>query len=100
MMTLNGVDVYIWSPTTPELPKQHGKLTLTLISNRGTRIYPGPAPEIDLLDWPRCRYVSDEEVTDAEIHDLLGVITNLGYRWTKCQKLLRQDGVNQYSEPY
>lgn len=100
MMQLHGVDIYIWSPTTPEVPKTHGKLTLTLISNRGTRIYPGPAPEIDLLDWPRCRYESDEVVTDEDVQAIVNEITNQGFRWTKCQKLFRIDGVNQYSQPY
>lgn len=100
MMTLHGVDVFIWTPTTPELPKEVGKFTLQLISNRGTKIYPGPAPDIDLLDWPRCRFVSDSEVTDTEVDALVQQITGLGYKWTKLQKLFRKDGVNQYSEPY
>lgn len=99
-MELHGVDIYIWSPTTPDMPKEYGKFTLKLISNRGTRIYPGPAPEIDLLDWPRCRYLSDTPVTDADVDALVGAITAQGFRWSKCQKLLVQDGVNQFSEPY
>jgi hypothetical protein len=100
MMNLHGVDVFIWSPSTPDLPKTIGKFALRLISNRGTKIYPGPAPEIDLLDWPRCRFVSDEEVEDSDIDALANEITRLGYRWTKLQKLFRKDGVDQFSEPY
>lgn len=100
MMTLHGVDVYIWIDTTPELPKTFGKMTLTLISNRGTRVYPPPAPDIALLNWPRCRYESDTELTDAEIQELVNEITKLGFRWTKCQKLFREDGNNLYSQPY
>lgn len=100
MMTLHGVDIYIWSDTTPEIPKEFGSLILTLISNRGTRIYPGPVPDIHLLDWPRCRYESDTVVTDADIEAVVNAITAAGFRWTKCQKLFRIDGVNQYSQPY
>ncbi|MBV6457771.1 MAG: Isocitrate dehydrogenase [NADP] [Fimbriimonadaceae bacterium] len=100
MMTLHGVDVYIWSDTTPDVPKNHGGFELKLISNRGTRIYPGPAPEMDLLDWPRCRFVSETEVTDADIDALVNHLTGLGFRWTKCQKLFREDGNNLYSEAY
>jgi hypothetical protein len=100
MMTLHGVDVYIWTPETPDLPKEFGKFKLKLISNRGTKVWPPPAPDMHLLDWPRSRYVSDEEVTDQEIDELVAHLSGQGYRWTKCQKLFRKDGVNQYSEPY
>ncbi len=99
-MTLHGVDIFIWSAETPDVPKEFGPFTLDLISNRGTRIYPGPAPEMDLLDWPRCRYLCEEEVTHDQIDELVNKITSLGYRWTKCQKLFRIDGVNAFSQPY
>jgi hypothetical protein len=99
-MTLHGVDVYIWTPDTPDLPKEFGKFTLKLISNRGTKVYPPPAPDMHLLDWPRCRFVSDDEVSDQEVDELVAHLSGLGWRWTKCQKLFRKDGVNQYSEPY
>lgn len=98
---LHGVDIYIWSATTPDVPKTFGKFTLKLISNRGTKIYPGPAPEIDLLDWPRCRYESEEVVTNDEIDALIAEITKAGFSWNKCQKLHRDDeGNNLYSQPY
>ncbi len=99
-MTLHGVDIFIWSADTPDVPKEFGPFTLALISNRGTRIYPGPAPEMDLLDWPRCRYFCEEEVTHDQIDELVNKITSLGFRWTKCQKLFRIDGVNAFSQPY
>lgn len=99
-MTLHGVDVYIWTPETPNLPTQIGKFSLVLISNRGTRVWPPPAPDIKLLDWPRCRYVSDEVVTNEEVEALARELTAAGYTWTKLQKLFREDGVNLYSEPY
>jgi len=100
-MNLHGVDIFIWSSTTPEVPKEIGKFTLILISNRGTKIYPGPAPEIELLDWPRTRYCCDSVVTDAEVDEIVQKISALGFTWTKCQKLYRsEDGTNLYSEPY
>lgn len=100
MMNLHGVDVYIWNETTPDIPKSYGPFTLALISNRGTKVYPGPVPDMDLLDWPRCRYLSDTEVTDAQIDELVLHLSSLGWRWTKCQKLFRKDGVDQFSQPY
>ena len=87
-MTLHGVDVYIWQDEQPALPTEFGPFTLKLISNRGTKVYPGPAPEMDLLDWFRCRY------------ELITALTEQGFRWTKTQKLFQIDGVDAFSQPY
>ncbi len=98
---LHGLDIYLWTPTTPDLPKEFRTMKLTLISNRGTRIYPPPAPEIDLLDYPRCRFESDTVVSNEDIDALVLHITELGWTWVKCQKLFRNDeGENLYSQPY
>lgn len=99
-MTLHGVDIYIWTPETPDLPQELGKFKLILISNRGTKIWPPPAPDIEMLDWPRCRYLCDDEVTHDEIDAIVREITSLGFKWTKCQKLFRRDGVDLFSQPY
>jgi predicted secreted protein len=100
MMILHGVDVYIRTPETPELPKEIGKFRLILISNRGTKVYPPPAPEMHLLDWPRCRFLSDEQVSDQEVDELVAHLSGLGWQWTKCQKLFKIDGVDAFSQPY
>jgi hypothetical protein len=55
---------------------------------------------MDLLDWPRCRFLSDEVVSDAEIDALVQHLSGQGFTWTKCQKLFRKDGVDQFSQPY
>lgn len=99
-MELHGVDVYIWTPETPDLPKEVGPLTLKLISNRGTKVYPPPAPDIHLIDWPRCRYFSETAITDKDADALLSKLTSDGWVWTKAQKLYRLDGVDQFSQPY
>ena len=100
MMSLHGVDVFLWHQGIPVAPKAFGAMTLVFISNRGTKVYPPPAPEIELLDWPRCRYLSDAEVTDADIDALIAHLTSLGWKWTKAQKLFRKEGVDQFSQPY
>ena len=100
MMTLHGVDIFIRTPQTPELPTEFGPFKLILISNRGTRIWPPPAPEMDLVDWPRARFLSDEVVTDVQVDELVGAITSLGYQWSMNQKLFRIDGVDAFSQPY
>jgi hypothetical protein len=99
-MNLHGVDVYVWSDGIPKVPDQVGKLSLTFISNRGTKVFPGPPPDIDFCDWPRCRYVSQEEIEDVEVARLLTELSEKGFRWTKAQKLFWKDGVKQYSEAY
>lgn len=99
-MILCGVDVFLWTPETPELPSQIGPFRLELISNRGTRVYPPPAPDIDLIDWPRVRFLSDEQVEDRQVDELLAELTAAGWVWTKSQKLYRKDGVNLFSQPY
>ncbi len=100
MMNLHGVDIYIWTPKTPDVPKEFGPFELKFITNRGTKVYPPPAPDMELMDWPRCRFLSDTEVTDKQIDDLVVHLTSLGWKWTATQKLFRKDGVDQFSQPY
>jgi hypothetical protein len=99
-MTLHGVDVYIWSESKPGIPDNLGAFTLKLISNRGTKVYPGPVPDMEMNDWFRCRYFSETEVTNAQIEEVLNHVTSLGLTWTKAQKLFRIDGVDAFSQPY
>lgn len=99
-MNLHGVDIYIWSPEMPDVPKEFGNFKLTMITDRGTRVWPPPAPDIAPSDWPRCRYESDSEASDSDVDALVNKISDLGYVWTKCQKLYRKDGNNLYSAAY
>jgi hypothetical protein len=100
MMTLHGADVYLRAPETPTLPDKLGPFALIFISDRGTRVYPPPAPDIEPSDWPRARYFSEEEVTPAQLDALASQITDLGFEWTMLQKLFRIDGNNAFSQPY
>lgn len=100
-MQLHGVDVYLWVTENPNIATQFGNLSLLFIANRGTRIYPVSAnPKMTENDWPQYRFVSDAPVADAEIETLLKALSDQGVKWTKAQKLYRQDGNNLYSEPY
>lgn len=99
-MTLHGVDVYLKTPETPTLPTEIGPFKLIFISDRGTRVWPPPAPDIDISDWPRARYFSDAQVTDAQVDELGAAITGLGFQWTNLQKLFMIDGSNAFSQPY
>jgi hypothetical protein len=98
-MKLVGADIYIWSEKMPDVPKEISPFSLLLISNRGTKIYPPPAPELEFNDWWRCRYRAQKEVSHADIQRLLDAVSQKNV-WTKVQKLFEINGVNAYSEPY
>lgn len=99
-MNLHGVDIYLWHEGIPDVPKQVGAFNLTFISSRGTRVYPPPAPDVEVSDWPQCRYLSDSVVSDSDIDALVCKLSGDGWKWTKCQKLFKKDGENLFSEPY
>jgi hypothetical protein len=99
-MDLHGVDVYLWTTKTPDLPMEIGKLKLDMISNRGTKVFPSDNPSTDSFDWPQCRYLSENPVSDNDVDALIAHLTSLGWRWTKTQKLYRKDGVDLFSQPY
>lgn len=98
-MTLVGADVYIWSEKMPDVPKQTGPFILLLISNRGTKVYPPPAPELECNDWWRCRFRAQREVSHTDVQALLDTVSQK-HVWTKVQKLFEINGANAYSEPY
>lgn len=99
-MDLHGCDIYLWSESIPKLPESVGGFKLIFISSRGTRVWPPPAPDVEISDWAQCRFLSDSVVGDKDVDQLVASLTGNGWRWTKCQKLYKKDGVNQFSEPY
>jgi hypothetical protein len=100
MMKLVGVDVYVESQTLPAVPKEHGTLKLTFVSNRGTRIWPGEPAQVALIDLMQCRYEAPGDVSEGDITQLLLDLDRAAFRWTKAQKLWAKDGEKMYSQPY
>lgn len=105
-MKLVGCDVFVYSPdtSTPDLPKQVGRLRLELMSNRGTKVWPTTAARLDYLaeEW-RCRYTTegDAPVQHADIDAVLQKIIADGKFWTRVQVLwLAKDGSRAFSQPY
>ena len=94
---LQGVDVFVRNDGMPSPPEKVGKLSLHLISNRGTKIYPGPTPEIYLVDHFRLRYRATEPISNDDIYLLLGEISKK-YEWMHIEKLHTIDGVAMYSK--
>lgn len=95
--TLRGVDVFVRNDGMPTPPAKVGNLELSLISNRGTKIYPGPTPDIYLVDQFRLRYKSTELVSNDDIYKLLAEISKQ-YEWMHIEKLHHIEGVAMYSK--
>ncbi len=97
--TLRGIDFFCDHSGLPPLPTQAGPFRLTLISNRGTKVFPGPTPPIDLVNCHRCRYISDGGVTDEQVLALIADLTAKGFRWMHIEKLHDgPDGVARYTK--
>ena len=103
-----GVDVFIESlehPTkigeTLSRIVEGSELTLKVISNRGTAVWPDTGHGTSLVDAYQCRFVVagavEAEVTDAQILTLLQKIS-ARYRWGHVEKLQRFDGKDAFSK--
>jgi isocitrate dehydrogenase (NAD+) len=99
--TLVGADVFVeWNATEqlPPIPKRSGPLELTMISNRGTRVYPPPIPQITMVNWFRCRYIAKTAISSEHIRMLASEIEQTGVRWMHIE-LLYHDGItSMYSK--
>ncbi|MBB74170.1 MAG: isocitrate dehydrogenase [Planctomycetaceae bacterium] len=105
---LRGVDVFIaWtdSDRNPDvlgegLARADGDgLTLSMITNRGLKVWPNGAPETFCTDHWRCRFgVADDASLEQErIFQLLSRVGALGYDVIKTEHLYTFDGVPGYS---
>ncbi|MGH9349950.1 MAG: NADP-dependent isocitrate dehydrogenase [Vicinamibacterales bacterium] len=102
-----GVDVFLqWAPGRPaELGTQLEKLAgpdtrLTMVSNRGVKVYPGGFEETFLSDNWRCRFfsnVKDKPLTHRQICGLLQRIADAGLDFVKTESLCNFDGQRAYS---
>jgi isocitrate dehydrogenase len=102
-----GVDVFLqWAPGRPaELGGQLEKLAgpdtrLTMVSNRGVKVYPGGFEETFLSDNWRCRFFSnqkDKPLTHRQICGLLQRISDAGLDFIKTESLCNFDGQRAYS---
>ncbi|QHT71360.1 NADP-dependent isocitrate dehydrogenase [Rhodocytophaga rosea] len=103
---LVGVDVFLdWDKgSADDLGKALEKVTseglkLTMISNRGVKVYPDGLPETFCTDHWRCRYVSQNGgvVSHEQILALLAKIQSAGYDFIKIENLCTFDGKPGYS---
>jgi hypothetical protein len=99
MIQILGIDVFIRHQEFPiKLTQQsfkNGKLTI--VSNRGTKIWPGDLPPIHLTDVHRCRFMFAKPGGEPAI-DLLKEIENAGFEWVHIEKLLEINGQAKFAK--
>jgi isocitrate dehydrogenase len=99
-----GVDVFLqWTGGTPEAlaarlsPAATAKLPLTMITNRGVKVWPNGFPETFCTDHWRCRFQNGAAVTHRDILDLLERVAAQGLDFIKTENLCTFDGKPGYS---
>jgi isocitrate dehydrogenase len=104
---LVGVDVFLdWTSGSANqlgdaLSKVSGDgVKLTMISNRGVKVWPGGHAETFCSDHWRCRFLPETEggkVAHAQVVSLLGRIAGAGYDFIKTEGLYTFDGQRGFS---
>lgn len=100
---LVGVDVFVDSDKSVE--DLHAKLAkatiepfkLTMISNRGVRVWPEKAPETSCIDSWRCRFSGVGNLTHENIAQLLKVLAEQKIDFGKTESLYTFDGKPGYT---
>ena len=106
--TLVGVDVYLdWHEGNANQlgdalkPLEGDGMTLTLITNRGARVWPDGMPDTFCTDHWRCRFLSPSHegvISHAQVLSLLQRIDEHGYDFIKTENLYTFDGQIAYSQ--
>jgi len=104
---LVGVDVFLdWHSGTPDELGEHFKdvsgygLELTMITNRGAKVWPGGMPETFCTDHWRCRFTAPDRgapISHTEIIALLQRIDEAGFDFIKTENLYNFDDKMSYS---
>ncbi len=105
---LIGVDVFVDWDEPGRDPQVLGEklrqtnadgLQLTLITNRGIKVFPDGMRESFCTDHWRCRFQNAEQstISHAQIRELLKQVEELGFDFIKTENLYSFDGVRGYS---
>ncbi|MCE5318372.1 MAG: NADP-dependent isocitrate dehydrogenase [Parachlamydia sp.] len=101
-----GVDIFVQSLEEVEslqrklAPLENDLFKLTMISNRGVRVWPGAMPETHCGDTWRCRFmVRDKEktLTHQQIATLLQTLAQAGIDFVKTEHLCTFNGTPGYT---
>jgi isocitrate dehydrogenase len=103
---LVGVDVFLdWSSGSPDqLAASMGRVTndgleLSMITNRGVKVWPKGAPETFCTDHWRCRFLAKngEPVNHRQLISLLSGVEEAGLDFIKTENLFTFDGEPGFS---
>ncbi len=104
---LIGVDVFLhWRDGSPDElgllmeAANNERLQLSMITNRGIKVWPNGMPETFCTDHWRCRYLSGSDqmaILHSDIIALLQRITDLKLDFIKCENLCNFDGETGYA---
>ncbi|GAB4550855.1 MAG: NADP-dependent isocitrate dehydrogenase [Anaerolineae bacterium] len=104
---LIGVDVFIhWTERDPNKlgnalqTLNNEDIALSMISNRGQKVYPDGLPETFCVDHWRCRFMAPTKgqvITHEQIVGLLGRVAAAGYDFIKTEHLYLFDGVEGFT---
>jgi NAD-dependent isocitrate dehydrogenase len=96
--TINGVDMFVrCNDGIPVFPDAIGKFSIGMISNRGTKVFPGKSPDILMIDCYRCRFYANEPVTLQDVTDFLQAFP-AQYPWMHVELLHKQGAETMYSK--
>ncbi len=105
---LVGIDVFLhWTEENRSPEALADKLTqlngdgvkLTMISNRGAKVWPKGHPETFCTDHWRCRFLSrnDQPLKHTQLISLLSRVEAAGFDFIKTENLIKLDGQKAYS---
>jgi isocitrate dehydrogenase len=104
--TVQGMDCFLeFKGTARELGEMLERIVTTeamalkMISNRGTRVYPGET-QADCVDHWRCRFLNRNggEISDRQIYSLLHAITEANLKWVHIEKLRKMGDSVSYTK--
>ena len=104
--TLVGVDVFVhWRADNPCALASRiqeatpGPWTLSMITNRGVKVWPDGLPETFCTDHWRCRFKADSRggTTHREVLSLLANLDRAGIDFIKTEQLYEFDGIPGYA---
>ncbi len=100
---LVGVDVFLYAHDAVDTLRQKLEavnsppLKLTMITNRGVKVWPGGIPETFCVDHWRCRFKADGALTSQQIAALLHQMADAGFDVIKTENLYTFDGKAGFS---
>jgi isocitrate dehydrogenase len=99
-----GIDVFLqWTDGTPDQlaarlkSAETARLPLSMITNRGVKVWPQGFPETFCTDHWRCRFQNGAVISHGDILDLLQRVSALGFDFIKTENLCTFDGKPGYS---